>query len=114
MDNDRHALEFLWCDLDSLRHGMLGDKSGGVDDYWDTSDWIAPEREYLFSITPAKKAIITEWLAEHPLPTNSLYDSPQAVIKDLTQATGIITLNEDTAHDFVEWFEDFIGFLKEL
>ncbi len=78
--------------------------------YIDSSQWMAPEREFL----GLKRTDMKEYIRKHPMPPNSLFNTTTECMNDLLYNTGIITVSvkEKDESDFVRWYEGLIGYGK--
>jgi len=83
-----------------MRHGLMK-----LWVYMNTSDWIAPEREYLDFDEPA----IRRYIEEHPIPENKDFKTADDIVYELCHCTGLIALSPKFSDEFVEWYDDLIS-----
>jgi len=73
----------------------------------DTTNWTAPELENLRS-----EKRFNEYVREHPMPKNTVYDSVAQMRMSILKSTGALTLAIDTEDTMIQYLEDLIGFMQ--
>jgi len=81
--------------------------------FLDTTNWVAPEREYFISCKFDDERVQT-WIKEHPIPINTLFSNEEEAFRDLTESTGAISVQAGEGDDFIDWYGGFISMLALL